>query len=35
VENTLAQFAAAGRADAADLDAMRLAVADVRTLLQP
>jgi hypothetical protein len=33
VENTLAQFTTAGRTDSADLDAMRLAVADVRALL--
>ena len=34
VENTLAQFTPTGRTDAADLDAMRLTVADVRTMLQ-
>ena len=33
VDNALAQFTATDRADAADLDAMRLAVADIRTLL--
>ena len=35
VDNTLAQFTNTGRADAADLDAMRLAVAEIRTLLHP
>jgi hypothetical protein len=35
VDNTLAQFAATSRTDAADLDAMRLAVADIHTLLAP
>jgi len=33
VDNALAQYTATDRADAADLDAMRLAVADIRTLL--
>jgi len=33
VDNTLAQFAATSRTDAADLDAMRLAVADIHALL--